>query len=176
MFPARIPLGSLSPEGLEVTLDDPALWRDPLAEFGMDCRMEEPLSATLRILPVDGGWLIRGVLRGTVIVPCCRCAEDARVVLREEFEDFEEDPDAEDAAGDGESRIVEDDGLRCLDAAAMAWEEFVLALPPAPLCAPECRGLCPRCGANLNRDSCSCAADEGDPRMAALRGLKVARR
>ena len=49
----------------------------------------------------------------------------------------------------------------------------MLALPPNPLCRPDCKGLCPECGANLNEGMCACSRDEGDPRMAVLRGLKV---
>ena len=53
------------------------------------------------------------------------------------------------------------------------WEEFSLALPVKPLCRPDCRGLCPECGKNLNEGACGCSRDSGDPRLAALRQLKV---
>lgn len=38
-------------------------------------------------------------------------------------------------------------------------EQFVLAVPMKPLCSESCRGLCPKCGTNLNRGQCSCPAD-----------------
>ena len=78
-----------------------------------------------------------------------------------------------DAEPDGESRIIEEKGALYLDVAAIVWEQFVLALPPNPLCRPDCKGLCPECGANLNEGMCACSRDEGDPRMAVLRGLKI---
>ena len=59
--------------------------------------------------------------------------------------------------------------------AALAWEEFLLALPMKPLCDPACKGLCPQCGVNRNTATCSCGTDAADPRMAPLRGLKVKR-
>ena len=65
------------------------------------------------------------------------------------------------------------DAAAASDLAGLLWEEFVLALPVRPLCKPDCKGLCPDCGKNLNEGSCSCVRDEGDPRLAALRGLKV---
>ena len=65
------------------------------------------------------------------------------------------------------------DGAPEINLAGLLWEEFVLALPVRPLCKPDCKGLCPDCGKNLNEGSCSCVRDEGDPRLAALRGLKV---
>lgn len=60
-----------------------------------------------------------------------------------------------------------------INPAALAWEEFSLALPVKPLCGESCKGLCPECGANRNTDSCACSAPKGDPRLAALRGLTV---
>lgn len=52
-------------------------------------------------------------------------------------------------------------------------EHIILALPTQPLCRDDCRGLCARCGANLNTTTCACAASSGDPRLAVLRGLRV---
>jgi len=56
-------------------------------------------------------------------------------------------------------------------AAPIAEERIQLALPMKPLCRPECRGLCPECGADRNRDTCSCATETVDPRWEALRAL-----
>ncbi len=172
MSDTRIPLGALSPEGLELHLDDQALWTGPLAEFGMDCRITSPISADISIQPLENGYLIRGKISGDVMVPCNRCAEPMPVHLEEKFEDFEDTP-AEETEPDGESRIIEEKGALYLDVAAIVWEQFVLALPPNPLCRPDCKGLCPECGANLNEGMCACSRDEGDPRMAVLRGLKI---
>ena len=47
----------------------------------------------------------------------------------------------------------------------------MLALPTRPLCAEECRGLCPRCGANLNAGPCGCPAGMTDGRLAVLQTL-----
>ena len=52
----------------------------------------------------------------------------------------------------------------------LVWEDIVLAMPPKLLCRPDCRGLCPRCGKNLNEGPCECKP-EIDPRWAALQNL-----
>lgn len=174
MSDTRIPLGALPLEGLELHLDDQTLWSGPLEEFGMDCRITRPLAADIRIQPLEDGYLVRGTISGDVTVPCNRCAEPMPVHLEERFEDFEDTP-SEDTACDGEGRIFMEKGAFYLDIAAIVWEQFVLALPPNPLCRTDCKGLCPECGANLNEGICSCSHDEGDPRMAVLRGLKIAR-
>ena len=43
----RIPLSEIPPSGKDMTLDDPAIWQGPLAEFQMDCRIVAPLKAEL---------------------------------------------------------------------------------------------------------------------------------
>ncbi len=48
----------------------------------------------------------------------------------------------------------------------------LLSLPFQMFCSPDCKGLCPRCGANLNMEACRCAETEADPRWEALRVLK----
>lgn len=44
----------------------------------------------------------------------------------------------------------------------------ILALPPKMLCREDCAGLCTSCGANLNRETCSCRNEEIDPRWSGL--------
>jgi len=80
-------------------------------------------------------------------------------------------------SGDGEREIAEDDLTTAfyregtLDVVEMLREQFTLALPMKPLCTETCRGLCPDCGANLNRVECGCAPRWEDPRLAPLKGL-----
>lgn len=94
---------------------------------------------------------------------CDRCAEDLKkdftlyidriVVGRLENEQ------------DDEEYIVVPDGV--LDIDRLVGEEVSLSFPSKLLCSEDCKGLCPKCGANLNVKKCSCKADV-DPRMAAL--------
>ncbi len=58
-----------------------------------------------------------------------------------------------------------------LDLEPLARDAVLLELPLAPLCADDCRGLCPTCGANRNTEPCDCAVP-GDPRWAALDALR----
>jgi uncharacterized protein len=51
-------------------------------------------------------------------------------------------------------------------------EHFVLAVPYAPLCRDDCKGLCPQCGVDRNVEACACEPPP-DPRFAALKGLKL---
>ncbi len=55
-----------------------------------------------------------------------------------------------------------------IDLREVAKEQVILALPMKLLCNPNCRGLCPRCGVNLNIESCQCAPDPTDSPFAFL--------
>jgi uncharacterized protein len=189
----------ISPESLPATgklyvLDDQSIWLDPLEEFGLNCRIRTPLIAEITLLPQEEGVLARGGLRGEVAVPCNRCAEDAAVRIDQDIDSFEPYPVRTEPAGPRKRKGAEaEDAIRDpdvdasvmrvnpetrrleMDLAALAWQEFSLALPAKPLCDTRCKGLCPVCGANKNTEECACARDEGDPRLAALRGLTIQR-
>ncbi|MBQ9405795.1 MAG: DUF177 domain-containing protein [Desulfovibrio sp.] len=179
----RLSFYDVPPDGADFSVDDPAIWQEPLLEFHMDCRVDSALKAQGHILPVDNGWLVRGSLTGRVVVPCSRCAEDALVPIDVHFEIFaaaKQSASSSDDANDGSSDDMDADAyvvwcnnVPMLDLTALCWEEFVLALPANPLCCTSCKGLCAHCGANLNQGPCTCREEEGDPRMAALRGFIV---
>jgi uncharacterized protein len=171
-------LAILPPEGVDFVLEDAAMWRSLVEELHLDfCQLQNP-KAALRILPVEGGCLVRGRITGTFELPCSRCAEHAAAPFDEHFEHFVSLPSAGDDEADtqeyGEEahlRILAG-GTPELDLVGLCGEEFVLALPVKALCAPDCKGLCPECGANRNNTLCSCAS-AGDPRLATLRALTI---
>ena len=88
------------------------------------------------------------------------------------------EPAAEGKAGHaGEEREVTEDDLTTsfykedsIDLGELMHEQFVLALPMKPLCAPGCKGLCVHCGTNFNKETCDCAPQWTDPRLAVLQG------
>lgn len=155
----------------------------------MPCRMGQPLRADLHLTvhegAAGGGVHIRGTLTGSIIMACDRCAEDAETRLDVALEDYEvlnEDGEEDDGSQANAPGNTLDDpapgllrhGPRGLefDVQGYLWQQFMLALPTKPLCAPQCKGLCPQCGANWNVEQCQCRQDEGDPRLAVLRQLK----
>ena len=99
----RISLNDLPPEGKEFTMDDPAIWQEPMEEFQLDCRISKPLCARILVLPMDGGWLVRGTLEGEAVQPCSRCAEDAVAAISARFEEFESIPGMPTGARSSES-------------------------------------------------------------------------
>jgi uncharacterized protein len=63
------------------------------------------------------------------------------------------------------------DELHMVDLGEAIREYALLELPMRPLCKPDCKGLCPHCGIDLNVEQCNCADADVDERMAALRAL-----
>ena len=58
-----------------------------------------------------------------------------------------------------------------LDTDALLRDDILLELPSKFLCKESCKGLCPKCGKNLNEGSCNCDTHETDPRLAVLKQL-----
>lgn len=58
-----------------------------------------------------------------------------------------------------------------LDVDALVYTDIILDLPSKNLCGEDCRGLCPLCGVNRNKQACGCERTVGDPRLQALRDL-----
>jgi uncharacterized protein len=73
------------------------------------------------------------------------------------------------------SRIPDEDGYaiveRHVDVTGPATDELALALPTAPTCRPDCKGLCPTCGTDLNSDPCDGHGEDSDSPFAALKDL-----
>ncbi len=189
-----LPLKDIPAEGREFSFSDQAIWQEPCAEFSMNCTVREPLQATVHVLPQKEGYLLRGHVSGEVALPCDRCAEDAVVAVDQRFDEFEVLAEEQETSPAPQHRSgkkgaealggpTPDDELSPLlrqgkggvelNVGALFWEQFLLALPVKPLCFEGCKGLCPQCGQNKNLDDCDCPEDEGDPRLATLRNMRL---
>lgn len=171
MFEFWLPISDIAAEGKAFTVDDQGLWREGWREFKLDVRPGRDLVAEFFVQPQgDDGALVRGALKGSVLLSCDRCAESFEFDIDVAFDAYEQLPDGED---DGEPRMRLENGQLQLDMGAILWEEFALALPFKPLCSEDCLGVCPGCGADLNSAECTCEREEGDERLAVFRDLKI---
>ncbi|MDR2503813.1 MAG: DUF177 domain-containing protein [Deltaproteobacteria bacterium] len=87
-----MPLCAALNEGAELILTDQSTWLEPMAEFGLNCRISVPLEAGISLSLQKDGLLVRGRISGSIIVPCALCAEDALITLRHRFDSFEPFP------------------------------------------------------------------------------------
>ena len=116
----------------------------------------------------------RGRFQGHVSGNCARCLESYPFSLGKDFT-FVLKP--HDGAAEEEELSEEDLSFGFyegdeVDLAPLVREAMILALPTKPLCREDCRGLCPRCGANRNHEECGCRSEWSDPRLEVLRALK----
>lgn len=113
-----------------------------------------------------GGWSLRLRLSASLNGPCMRCLEPAAPT-------FSVDAYEVDQPGDGpelDSPYVDGE---VVDVAAWTRDALALELPANILCTPDCLGLCPECGTNLNAAGPDHHHDKGpDPRWAALSQIK----
>lgn len=120
-----------------------------------------------------------GQVSGEIAARCGRCLEEYEFQLQRPF-DLVLVPAPTKTGRGAEELRSEDLGLSYysteeIDLAPLIAEQVMLAMPTRPLCEDSCRGLCDRCGVNLNSEQCNCAQAAGDPRMAIFRTLKVGR-
>jgi uncharacterized protein len=134
--------------------------RTELAQVGG----EAPVDADLLLESVVEGILASGDVTGTITETCARCLTPVdrpfRLRVQELF--------APDAGDDDEDGYPLTEGE--IDLEPLIRDAVLLSMPYSPLCRPDCRGLCERCGGNRNLDECTCGPTV-DERWAPLSGL-----
>jgi uncharacterized protein len=157
----RLRPGEVGDERIEFELE-------PFVLGGQRYELSPPLvPVELRISQARGAMVFELRLRAHLTGPCMRClafAEVERDVVAREFHD----PDAAPADGLRSDYVTEDH----LDTPAWARDVIALELPEQILCRPDCAGLCPTCGKDLNVEPHEHREREPDPRWAALGELR----
>lgn len=120
---------------------------------------------------------VRGQIRTEVELSCDRCLAPRMTPMEVEFDTSFIPQTAASAATENvellpEHLVVDTYEGDAVDLDELVREQIVLALPSRHLCREDCKGLCPRCGADLNAEHCSCDTAEVDPRWAALADWK----
>ena len=110
-------------------------------------------------------FLIEGETAVTLEIPCDRCLEPVLVEVPLKIEREYDQNASEDELEDG--LIV---GYH-LDTEQLIYCEILVNWPMKTLCTEACKGICKKCGANLNHSSCTCDTVELDPRMAKIRDI-----
>lgn len=126
---------------------------------------QEPVDVTGIISNTAGMLELSMAASTTLDAQCDRCANPIRLpktvqfhcMLAEELEN-----------GENDEIVLLEDGE--VDVGDLARTAFILEMDAKFLCSEDCKGLCPRCGADLNLGPCTCKK-EVDPRLAALAKL-----
>jgi uncharacterized protein len=119
---------------------------------------------------VDGGIEVSGQVEAPWHGECRRCLRPVSGRLSVDVREmYRPRPPGEPADQDEETYPLKGE---LLDLRPLVRDAILLDLPIAPLCRPDCAGLCPTCGADLAEGSCDCPPAAGDPRWAALDVLR----
>ncbi len=124
------------------------------------------LQGTVLVSRTPQGLLFHAVLEAFTPAVCVRCLEPFEQRLRVDFTElyaFAPKHVSESGLLFPETGIV--------DLAPLVREYMWLEMPIQPVCRPDCRGLCPVCGANQNEVTCHHETQEVDPRLAVLQSL-----
>lgn len=119
---------------------------------------------------------IAGKITADAEIECARCLAPIEKKLEIPFraafiapEYYSEEKETELKSEDLDVSVIENDEIDLLE---IVREQILLNLPEQTFCSENCRGLCPKCGANKNTQNCSCEEKEIDPRWSALKDLK----
>lgn len=164
-----------TPEEVEFEQDTSEL--NPRLEKGAsrDYECREPARVGLTQYRTGRDIFLDGDLETVIVGRCARCLEEYDLPISTQFRYLVAPQGDEVAASAGEDTEVSTYQGEEVDLTPLIFERILLSLPTMPLCKENCRGLCPRCGTNLNESECHCPAGEGDPRMAIFRTLRVDR-
>lgn len=112
------------------------------------------------------GLLMQVKFQANVSAECVRCLTGFSLPLEIDFTDlyaFSQNSVTESVL------LLPDNGK--VDLGPVVREEMLLAIPISPICDPNCKGLCPICGENLNESNCNHEDEDIDPRLSVLKSL-----
>ena len=158
-----ISVSAITPDGvpINVAVSEPEV-RPP----DVDTLSAEDIRVWGLLSQVSSEYIFEGTVSGRFAHACDRCLEPAQHPFSVEVlwafreglpSEAAGDETAEDS--DGEAASVAGIAGNEINLASQIWEELVLAAPAKVLCREDCAGLCPQCGADLNRGTCSCRED-----------------
>ncbi len=177
----RIHMDQLKEGPLALALEEPADRFPVLREMVRDgvCEFTRPVQTRLRATRIREMVEVEGIVRTAARMTCGRCLAPFIGPLVSEFA-LTYTGGRRDASGvaepaereleAGEAGLIYFRGEE-IDLADGIQEQVILAFPLRPLCREDCRGLCARCGADLNLGDCRCAPAPAESPFAALRRL-----
>jgi uncharacterized protein len=164
----RIAAQDIIESGIALEFDTPADRFPTLREMvrGGECQFVRPVHTRLRVVPIGDLIEVEGEMDTAVRLTCGRCLAEFDVTLtagvaltyaKRVAATLKPDP-----ADVPEMPAEEDDLIyfhgEDLDMTDGIQEQVILSLPLRPLCSESCKGLCARCGADLNQTACGCLA------------------
>lgn len=161
----KILIEDIPDEGIEVEVNE-------VVDVG-EIMLKAPVKGALSIKKIGDEVLIEGNMEAIAEFECSRCLKkystDVKLDIQTTYRPLKE------LDGEGTHEIKEDEleiGFYSdneLDILDVAREQILLNMPIKLLCDDACKGICQKCGKDLNLSSCNCSAEVADPRFEVLK-------
>jgi uncharacterized protein len=172
----KIHVPKITEEGLDLTFSRDGKWLQDLLPAEEKNRLAmERVDVSCRVRKVRESVFIDGSIDTVIETDCSLCLEKAHIPVHSEFHyvflpnrglEQEKELTAEDMD-------VEYYQEETIDLDPIILEQIVLQIPMRVVCREDCKGLCPRCGVNLNLANCDCSNKIFDERLSVLKNLKI---
>jgi len=149
----KIEIDKIPDGGLDLHAEEPA------ERYGIEKELAQftsPVTIDVHADFLSSQLLVRGTIQAKTAGVCSRCLKEIANPVR--IDEYTFDCDA--SPGD------------IIDLTENIREHIIIALPMKQVCAEQCKGLCPRCGRDLNISVCDCSRKTVDPRFGGLDKLK----
>ena len=146
-----------------------------------ECKFAAPIRTAVKALRIGDMVEIDGDIETSVRLPCSRCLRPFEISLKPHFTltymrratDIIEDAEPKEVELSAEDMgIVYFQGEK-INLKDTIQEQVIMEFPLRALCKQDCKGLCPRCGADLNEDPCDCDRRSWPGKFAVLKNLKL---
>lgn len=181
----RIHVPSIPEEGKTIALHSDLNWVRALVtgRFKDFCTLDSRLNGDISLFRTHTNVTLQGQIHLETRPICARCGKtfqgSLEIPLHRHLAPYFDNPDDRREAGEEEVELDgEDLNFSCyhndeIDLAEIITEEVFLALPMGFHCREDCRGLCPRCGVDLNEKKCACPETKEDSPFKVLESLKL---
>jgi len=167
---------------LTLAFEEPADRFPELREMARngECEFTSPIRVRLRAARIREIVEIEGIVQAAMRVTCGRCLMPFIYPLEAEFAlTYTGDRPGMSEAAEPEAKEMDASEVGLIyfqgeeiDLTEGIQEQVILSFPLRPLCREDCKGLCVRCGADLNQARCRCAPLSAESPFAALSRLK----
>ena len=147
---------------------------ETFSPFAEDVKEVTQIRVDLTIQKSGDEFFCQARIVGKVSMECARCLATFPTELsgRTSFIVTAEPTRASGKESEDAEEYVLINADQVADLTEVVRQELLLSLPMKPLCSEECKGLCPRCGVNLNIETCDCRVKGMDSRWEGLKDLK----
>lgn len=164
----KLIISEIPEEGLDLSLDN-------LSLISKAVSIISPVKGELRIDKLGAEVLIKGYTSTEIELTCSRCLNNFKkevnldiAITYHPLSELKRDEVYELHDDEMEVDFYSGDEI---DIDNLIEEEIILSIPMKPLCSEECKGLCPKCGVDLNIASCGCSDQVIDERFEILKKL-----